>query len=112
MPPLVVRGADASTSAPRRIVVSYASDMKGLMQILGHAGPNVTYPCLLCYARLNQTFVKGVPHIPVLPEPWASDDKREADIINPPRRIGTKDMAEYAQKYSDGGGGSCCWRFN
>ena len=75
--------------------------MKGLMQILGHAGPSATYPCLLCYARLNHTFVKGVPHRPDLPEPWKSKDTRAPDFINPPPREGTAEMAEYARKYAE-----------
>ena len=37
-------------------MVNFSSAMKGLMQILGHAGPNATYPCLrLAYVYLSCT---------------------------------------------------------
>ena len=94
-------GPEASKSSKRRIVVAYASDMKGLMQILGHAGPNATFPCMFCYARLHKTNVAGVPHLPDLPEPWKSQDLRDASVINPELRAGgTKEMAEYARQFA------------
>ena len=52
------RQADAAGSTserPRRIVVSFNGDMKGLLQIAGHAGPNATHNCLFCLAHKNQT---------------------------------------------------------
>ena len=79
----------------------YSSDMKGLMQILGLAGPSATYPCMLCYARLNQTFVAGVSHLADLPEPWRSKDMRAVEVVKPPPREGTKEMAEYARQYAE-----------
>ena len=85
---------------PRRVCVTFVSDMKGLMQICGHAGPSATFNCLLCEARLNQTAKAGVPHLPVLPEPYKSQDIREADIINPPARKGTDQLGEYARAYA------------
>lgn len=85
---------------PRRVVCTFVSDMKGLMQICGHAGPAATWNCLLCYARLNKTAKAGIPHLPDLPEPWKSADKRDADIICPPRRTGTDEMLEFARAYT------------
>ena len=35
---------------------------------------------------LNETFKAGVPQLPVLPDEWASTDKRPAHIIKPPLR--------------------------
>jgi hypothetical protein len=75
--------------------------MKGLMQICGHAGPSATWNCLLCMARLHQTSKAGVPHLPELPEPWRSQDARDADIICPPARKGTDEMARYATAYAE-----------
>ena len=93
-------GASATEVAPRRVVLCFVSDMKGLMQICGHAGPAATYNCLLCMARLNQTAKAGVPHLPELPEPWKSKDTRPADIINPPARKGTDEMLAHARRYA------------
>jgi hypothetical protein len=83
-----------------RVVTSFSGDMKGLMQILGHAGPNATFFCIFCMARLNQTNVAGVPHLRELPEEWKSRDQRTAEIVNPPSRIGTDEMTELAKKYA------------
>ena len=91
----------SSSVAPRRVVCTFVSDMKGLMQICGHAGPSATWNCLLCMARLHQTSKAGVPHLPELPEPWRSQDARDADIICPPARKGTDEMARYATAYAE-----------
>ena len=72
-------GPHAFDVAPRRVVCTFASDMKGLMQICGHAGPAASWNCLLCNSRLNQTSQAGVPCLLVLPEPWRSQDKRPTD---------------------------------
>ena len=42
----------------------------------------------------------GVPHIPDLPEPWKSRDKREANAINLPLREGTDKMKQLAAAYA------------
>jgi hypothetical protein len=73
--------------------------MKGLMQLLGHAGPNATFFCIFCLAKLNETNVAGVPHLRVLPQEWRSKDKRAADIIDPPAREGTMEMSVLAEAY-------------
>ena len=54
---------------------------------------------MLCEARLHQTYMAGVPHLRVLPEPWASDDKRAPEIINLPARGGTAVTSALATAY-------------
>lgn len=75
--------------------------MKGLMTLLCHAGPNATWFCIFCFAKINETNLAGVPHLPVLPEEWASIDKRPPDIINPPPRESTMDMDRSATSYAN-----------
>ena len=70
------------------------------MQICGHAGPAATFNCLLCEARLHQTAVAGVPHLPELPDPWKAADKRAPEIIKPPARKGTDEMLALAAAYA------------
>ena len=83
---IAAAGQAVGTVARRRIVSSWTGDMKGISQLMGHQGQSSTEPCPFCRAVLNQTSVAGVPQLPVLPEPWASKDKRAAHIINPPLR--------------------------
>ena len=40
-----------------------AGDIKGIEQLAGHAGASATYNCIICEARLHQTYVAGVPHL-------------------------------------------------
>ena len=94
-------GASSSSVGPRRVVCTFVSDMKGLMQICGHAGPSATWNCLLCMARLNRTSKAGIPHLPELPEPWRSKDTRDAEIICPPARTGTDEMERYATAFAE-----------
>ena len=93
-------GGPGTDVGPRRVCCTFVSDMKGLMQICGHAGPMATWNCLFCYARLNQTGKAGVPHLPELPEPWRSTDSRPADVICPPARKGTDEMTEFARAFA------------
>ncbi len=74
--------AGSRETAPRRVVAVYSGDMKGLLQLSGHAGPNATFFCLRCYARLNQTNVAGIPHLRNVPEPWKSRDARDANVVD------------------------------
>ena len=55
-------------ASPRRIVVSFSGDMKGLLQISGLAGPSGTYFCLVCLAYKNKTSVAGIPCLRHPPE--------------------------------------------
>ena len=93
-------GVAGIATAPRRMVVSWAGDIKGLQQLGGTAGASGTYNCLLCEAVLHQTYRAGVPHLRELPEPWASKDKRPPEIINPPPRGGTAAIAEQARLWA------------
>ena len=79
------------------MVVTVAGDIKGIETLAGQAGASATFNCVICEARLHQTYVAGVPHLRVLPEPWASKDTRAQEIIDPPMRGGTAEMAEHAQ---------------
>ena len=81
-------------------VGSVGGDIKGLMQILGLAGSAGTYFCMFCMGLLNQTLVAGVPHLRTLPEPWASTDTRAADVVSPPLRPSTMEMARQAELYA------------
>ena len=90
-----------TAEAQRRVVAAFSGDMKGLMQILGHAGPNATYFFIFCLARLNQTNMAGIPHLRKLPEAWAQKDTRAAEIIDPPARAGTDEMLKLAQQYAE-----------
>jgi hypothetical protein len=94
-----VAGAGVA-STRRRVVTTWSGDMKGLMQLLGHAGPNATYFCMFCLAKLNETNKAGVPHLRVLPEEWRLKDKRATEIIDPPAREGTMEMSELAEAYN------------
>ena len=87
--------------APRRMVCCIAGDIKGIEQLAGHAGASATYNCMFCEARLHQTYMAGVPHLRVLPEPWASTDKRAPEIINPPARGGTAATSAQATAYME-----------
>ena len=93
-------GARAAAEAPRRLVVTIAGDIKGIETLAGQAGASATFNCVICEARLHQTYVAGVPHLRVLPEPWASKDTRAPEIIDPPMRGGTAEMAEHARQYA------------
>eukprot|EP00966_Prymnesium_polylepis_P306645 7085908-Prymnesium_polylepis.1 len=94
-------GLAGTEEAPRRVVCTFVSDMKGLMQICGHAGTMSTWNCLLCEARLRQTAKVGVPHLrELLPEPWKSSDQRPEHVVGPPLRKGTDEMAELARAYA------------
>jgi hypothetical protein len=93
-------GGPGTEEAPRRVVCTFVSDMKGLMQICGHAGAMSTWNSLLCEARLHQTAKAGVPHLRELPEPWKSSDQRPEHVISPPLRKGTDEMAELARAYA------------
>ena len=75
--------------------------MKGLMQILGLAGSAGTYFCMFCQGTLNETLLAGVPHLRIVPEPWASNDNRAAEVISPPMRPSTAEMARQAQLYAE-----------
>lgn len=94
-------GEHGTAVAPRRIVAKIAGDIKGEQQLLGHGSTSSTWNCVLCLAKLNETYKAGIPHLRNLPEPWASQDARPPDIINPPPRGGTAEMAENAQRYAD-----------
>ena len=48
----------STAEAPRRVVVTFTGDMKGLMQICGHAGPAGVYFCVFCL--MNEAGRKGV----------------------------------------------------
>ena len=45
-------GDSAPKMKKRRLTLTFASDMKGLSQMTGHAGQSSTYFCVLCYAKL------------------------------------------------------------
>ena len=89
-------GAPALCAERARIIVHFSGDMKGLLQLLGHSGANATFPCLKCMARINQTMQSGVPHLRELPEPFKSADARAPEIMNPPLREGTEQIAAHA----------------
>ena len=55
---------------------------------------------MFCLGTLNETLMAGVPHLRTLPEPWASTDIRGADIISPPMRPSTVEMARQAELYA------------
>ena len=57
--------------------------MKGLMQILGLAGPAGSYNCIFCLSHINSTNIAGVPCIPDPPEPWASS----SDYLDRPAAV-------------------------
>ena len=80
-------------------VGSVGGDIKGLMQILGLAGSAGTYFCMFCLGTLNETLMAGIPHLRTLPEPWASADSRGVDVIAPPMRPSTSEMARQAELY-------------
>lgn len=87
---------------PRRLVMSINGDMKGLMTLAGHAGPNATYNCLFCMSRNNQTNVAGLPCLRHPPEPWASSPAfldRPLEVRDPPPRGGTDKMKQLAAEY-------------
>ena len=92
-------GRDGSKEAPRRMTLTIAGDIKGLETLAGHAGPSATWNCIMCEAKLNETYKAGVPHLRVLPDEWKSMDTRATEIINPPPRGGTHEMAEHARQY-------------
>ena len=76
--------------------------MKGLMQILGLAGPAGTYNCIFCLAHKNQTSVAGLPCLRYPPEPWASKREhldRPLQVRDPPLRGSTEDIAARAAAY-------------
>ena len=97
-----VAAGGASCFKPRwsLLVGSLGGDMKGLMQILGLAGSAGTYFCMFCMGTLNETLMAGVPHLRTLPEPWASNDTRAADVISPPMRPSTVELARQAALYA------------
>ena len=74
------------------------------MQILARAGSMTgsagTYFCMFCMSTINGTLMAGVPHLRTLPEPWASTDTRAADVIAPPMRPSTSEMAAQAALYA------------
>ena len=84
----------------RRMICAIAGDIKGIETLGGHAGASGKFNCMMCDCVLNETYVAGVPHLRVLPEPWKSADKRPPHIINPPARGGTAQMAEHAKLYA------------
>jgi hypothetical protein len=96
--------AGGAEEAPRRMVCCIAGDIKGIETLAGNAGPSGTYNCVMCECRLHQTYVAGVPHLRVLPEPWASKDIRAPEIIDPPPRGGTAETNEYARRYAEAKG--------
>ena len=93
-------GSSAAAETPRRMVATIAGDIKGIETLAGQAGASATFNCVICAARLHQTYVAGVPHLRVLPEPWASKDTRPPEVIDPPMRGGTAEMAEHARQYA------------
>ena len=70
-----------------------AGDIKGIETLAGHAGASATWNCVMCGGKLHETYKAGIPHLRELPEPWKSKDVRVADIIDPPPRGGTAEMA-------------------
>ena len=94
-------GGPGTKEAPRRMVMTITGDINGIETLAGHAGASATYNCVLCEARLHETYKAGVPHLRVLPERWASVDKRQPEVINPPPRSGTAEMAECARCYAE-----------
>jgi hypothetical protein len=94
--------AGSIDSKARRICASFNGDMKGLMQILGLAGPAGTYNCIFCLAHKNQTSVAGLPCLRYPPEPWASKREhldRPLQVRDPPLRGSTEDIAARAAAY-------------
>ena len=83
------------------MVMTITGDIKGIETLAGHAGASATYNCVLCDARLHETYKAGVPHLRVLPDRWASEDQRPPEAINPPPRSGTTEMAEFARCYAE-----------
>ena len=93
--------AGSRAEQPRRIVPNINGDMKGLMQILGLAGPAGVYNCMFCLAHKNQTNVKGIPCLRHPPEgPWtAAHLARPVEVRDPPARGGTDEIAERAAAF-------------
>ena len=86
-------GPDASQLKPRRMTMTVAGDIKGIETLAGQAGASATFNCVMCAAKLHETYKAGIQHLRELPEPWKSKDARAADIIDPPPRGGTAEMA-------------------
>ena len=77
--------AGPAHAQPRRMVVSFNGDMKGLMQILRLAGANGTYNCMFCLAHANQTNVAGLPCLRHPPDAWKASPlfyNRPAEAID------------------------------
>ena len=79
--------------------MKFGGDMKGLMQLLGHAGPNATYYCIFCLAKLGRTNMAGVPHLRRLPP--GHTELRSPEEADPPARTGTRRMREVGQACLD-----------
>lgn len=64
----------ASTQRRGAWLCCIAGDIKGISALAGHASASGKGNCLLCEARLHESYIAGVPHLRVLPEPWESTD--------------------------------------
>ena len=57
------QGPMQASSSRARMTMTVAGDIKGIETLAGQAGASATFNCVMCAAKLHETYKAGIPHL-------------------------------------------------